>query len=123
NQNYLMLSQMTGGDDVLFLYDDGKIIKGVGDSSSDHSNYDDAFQVFYGENGLVKQVIEAAHGTFEKPTDFSFDLTSDDYYIDEIYNYHYEGDRLESITNKNGDLIMEFTYNSDGFITELYEAE
>ncbi|MCC8361004.1 hypothetical protein [Salinimicrobium sediminilitoris] len=121
-QDLYQLVELTGGDNVKFLYEEGKIMKGVGDSPSGYDAYDDAFQVFYGENGLVEKVIES-EGYFEKPIDFSFDLTSGDYYISQVYNYQYEGDRLDKITDDNGNLIIEFTYNSNGLITEIFEAE
>jgi hypothetical protein len=120
-QTYQKLSQMTGGDDVAFLYQDGKIIKGLGNSTSEHDDYYSAFQVFYNSNNQVEKVLES-EDFFDKPTDFSFDLTSEDSHIEQVYNYHYEGDRLKNITDDSGEVIMEFTYNSNGFITELYEA-
>lgn len=120
-QSFQKLSTMTGGDDVAFLYDDGKIVKGVGNSSSEHDDYYTAFQVFYNSNNQVEKVLES-EDFFEKPTDFSFDLTSGDSYIEQIYNYHYDGDRLEYITDEAGEVIMEFSYNSAGMITELFES-
>jgi len=109
--NARYISQMTGGEDARMLYEDGLIIKGLGNSSVDIDDFFGAFQIEYNENQRVKRVLEADH-SFKKSDGFNFDLN--EFNSVDIFTYNYSNNRLSSISSESGKLDQEFVYDDKG---------
>jgi len=109
--NTRYISQMTGGEDTRILYEDGLIVKGLGNSSVDRDNYLGAFQIEYNENQRVKKVLESFN-SFKKSDGFNFDLN--DLNGVDIFTYNYSNNRLSSISRESGELDQEFVYDEKG---------
>lgn len=117
NEEFL-LTQMTGEDEAAFHYEDGLLVKGVGNSASNHDDFHSAFEIKYDENKQVEKVIYDEAIFISKPTDFSFDLTSGDNANVEIHNYNYSNGKLVKITSETGKVIREFEYHENGLVKE-----
>lgn len=112
------VTSMKGGDDAAFYYENGLLLKGVGNSSSSHDHYYTGFQVEYDANQKVKRVLFTNSEFFPKPTDFHFDMTDGSVNGVKIYNYHFNNSRLQKITNSKGELVLELEYDVAGKVIE-----
>src|SRR5690606_31487111 len=64
------------------------------------------------------------YGPFTKPTNFTFDLRSGDFLGDiEIYNYNFQNNRLSTITNESGKIVLELRYDQAGRVIEEINAD
>ena len=110
--NVRYISKMRGHDDAEFFYENDLLIKGVGNSGSNHDQYYAAFQIEYKSSGSVDRVLVSHSTWIEKPADFGFDLKNEENV--EKYIYNYENNKLVSITRENGEIDQEFTYDNQG---------
>ncbi|MCC8361006.1 hypothetical protein [Salinimicrobium sediminilitoris] len=120
------LSEINGDDDVKFHYENGLLVKGVGNSSSEHSSYYVAFQIEYNSNNKVDRVLVSHYVYINKPADFSFDLTNSEYEDGlEIYNYDYKDNRLHTISGETGQVQTEIFYDNKGRVikTKNYDED
>lgn len=115
-ENVRFMHKFNNGDRGILHYENGRLIKGVGNSSAEQPFYYEAFQVEYYENDKVKRVIHSKESAnIPKPVNFQFDLLDGTHNNIVIYEYFYHNNRLVGIGNSLH-YLYEFYYDSSGRI-------
>jgi hypothetical protein len=117
-ENFRNISELVGHDVASFHYENGLLVKALGNSGPDRDHFLMAIQVEYDSNKKVKRIIES-NDVFPKAEGFNFNLTDNipnegsDWYI---YEHYYTNNKLTSI-KRNGELEQEFFYDENGRVS------
>jgi hypothetical protein len=120
NNQIKFIKTVSDGVESAYYYENGKILKGVGNSTPNHNNYHSSFQVEYIGN-RVKSVYYSNGISYPKPADFNFNYDENTPNITH-YKYNYDGNKLKSISYGSTEfLLWEFFYDNQGRIIETIE--
>lgn len=117
-ENFRNISKFEGHDVASFHYENGLLIKALGNSGTERDHFLMAIQVEYDSNQKVKRIIEV-NGVFPKDEGFDFDIsdTSQQGSDDSVYEHYYTNSKLTSI-KRNGELYEEFFYDENGRVVK-----
>ena len=76
-----------------------------------------AMEIEYNENFRVSRILMDTQGNYSLEDGFDFELNPESWEI-MVFNYHYENERLERITNVSGTTIHAVKYDSHGRVVE-----
>lgn len=107
------ISTIIGDDDTEFLYEEGLLMKGIDKTSGIF------FQVEYNSSNNVERIYTCECGNPENGMNYDI---PDEYEYYEVLNYNYKNGEFSKITSDTGKILLEYSYDSEGKVVEVYEA-